>query len=156
MEPLLTREQVADILGVSVSTVRRRIDEGSLRAVLVGPNLTRIEPADLRAFQASVPCIEVKRRHSASGVKGGGVYFLLAPSVGLTKIGFADRFVSRINDLQAANPEELQVVALLNTDRHREAERWFHRHFRKYRVRFEWFKITQTQIEAALGEWAHQ
>lgn len=42
---LFTMDQVAKIAGCSVQTVRRRISDGSLRAVRLGPRSIRI-PAD--------------------------------------------------------------------------------------------------------------
>jgi len=49
IEPLLTREEVAELLGMSVSWVKLQIRTGKLRAKKLG-KLVRIEPADLRAF----------------------------------------------------------------------------------------------------------
>jgi excisionase family DNA binding protein len=49
IEPLLTREEAADILNMSVSWVRAQIRHGRLRAKKLG-KLVRIEPQDLRDF----------------------------------------------------------------------------------------------------------
>lgn len=54
MEPLLTLKQAAHLLGVSMSTIRRRIDQGILRAVCEGSQV-RIEPDDLRNYRALLP-----------------------------------------------------------------------------------------------------
>lgn len=48
-DQLLTLQQVADRLQVSISTVRRLIDAGELRTVRIGRNL-RVRPEDLRAY----------------------------------------------------------------------------------------------------------
>lgn len=54
VEPLLTREQAAELLGISVSGVKRQIRKRNLRAVRLG-RLVRIEPADLREFVNRFP-----------------------------------------------------------------------------------------------------
>jgi len=48
-DQLLTLQQVADRLQVSISTVRRLVDAGELRAVRIGRNL-RVRPEDLAAY----------------------------------------------------------------------------------------------------------
>jgi excisionase family DNA binding protein len=48
-ESLLTPAEVARLANVSLSTVRREVDRGGLRAVHVGRQL-RIDPADFRAY----------------------------------------------------------------------------------------------------------
>lgn len=49
--PFFTMDEIADALGVSVKTVRRRIADGSLRAHRFGRQL-RISAEDFRAFTA--------------------------------------------------------------------------------------------------------
>ncbi len=49
---LLTIQQVADELGVSVQTVWRRIRRGSLDAHRLGPHVTLVTRADLDSFKA--------------------------------------------------------------------------------------------------------
>lgn len=49
IEPLLTREQAAELLGMSVSWLKKEIREGRLRQTKLG-KLVRIEPQDLRDF----------------------------------------------------------------------------------------------------------
>lgn len=46
----LSVQQAADHIGVSDKTIRRRIDEGVLRAERFGPKLLRIDLAVLNAF----------------------------------------------------------------------------------------------------------
>jgi excisionase family DNA binding protein len=50
--PLLTPEQVAAVLGVSVRTVRRLAAEGRLRPVRIGYRTTRFRPEDVDALIA--------------------------------------------------------------------------------------------------------
>ena len=48
-DQLLTLQQVADRLQVSMSTVRRLIDAGKLKTVRIGRNL-RVRPDDLKTY----------------------------------------------------------------------------------------------------------
>ena len=49
---LITRQQAAETLGVSLKTLDDLIHRGQLRAYRIGPKLVRIDPADLEAFVA--------------------------------------------------------------------------------------------------------
>lgn len=49
-DTLLTLEEVAKILQVSIRTVRRYIAAGQIKATRVGVRLLRVRPADLEAF----------------------------------------------------------------------------------------------------------
>ena len=48
-DQLLTLQQVADRLQVSMSTVRRLVDAGKLKAIKIGRNL-RVRPEDLAKY----------------------------------------------------------------------------------------------------------
>ena len=48
-DQLLTLQQVADRLQVSMSTVRRLVDAGKLKTVRIGRNL-RVRPEDLAVY----------------------------------------------------------------------------------------------------------
>lgn len=56
--------EAADLLGVSVDTIRRRIADGSLPAERVGPRLLRVDPADVKALAQPVPAAEKSERAS--------------------------------------------------------------------------------------------
>lgn len=49
---LLSVKQAAEYLGTSEKTIRRRIDDGTLRAIRFPPKLLRIELGDLLALMA--------------------------------------------------------------------------------------------------------
>ena len=51
-DQLLTLQQVADRLQVSLSTIRRMVDRGDLPFVKVGRNI-RVRPEDLEAYIAA-------------------------------------------------------------------------------------------------------
>ncbi len=51
----LTLEDVAELLGVSTATVRRRISDGQLRAFRTGKRLIRIRAMDLEQMFREIP-----------------------------------------------------------------------------------------------------
>ena len=50
-----TIAQAAERWGDSRDTIRRRIADGSLRAVRLGPRLIRLDPADVDALMRPIP-----------------------------------------------------------------------------------------------------
>lgn len=52
--PTLSIPQAAEQRGVSVSTIRRLIARGELRAFRIGPRIIRIDPRDLDAAVTEV------------------------------------------------------------------------------------------------------
>jgi len=62
-----SQQEVADILGVGHSTVRKWVAEGKLRAYRFGPRLIRIDAADLRKFREQIAPTTFEH------VNGGGV-----------------------------------------------------------------------------------
>ena len=47
---LLTLQESADILNISMKTLRRRIDEGQLPVIRDGRSIVRVYPADLERY----------------------------------------------------------------------------------------------------------
>ena len=45
--PLLTVPEAAEVLGISAATVYRRIEDGTLPVVKLGPRLTRLATAEI-------------------------------------------------------------------------------------------------------------
>jgi excisionase family DNA binding protein len=58
LEPFLTKDEAAALLGVSPSTVRRWIKKGDLVATRIGAGIVRISPSDLRRFIAKTSEVE--------------------------------------------------------------------------------------------------
>jgi len=50
VEPLLTKRQVAQLLGVTQRTIDNWRSEGRLRAAKLGPGVVRFDPAEIRSF----------------------------------------------------------------------------------------------------------
>jgi|HubBroStandDraft_2_1064218.scaffolds.fasta_scaffold272150_2 hypothetical protein len=68
------------------------------------------------------------------------VYFILAPTLGLVKIGFSEDVGKRYNGLSHASPVELRFLHSIPGDV--ALERQFHERFAIYKTRGEWFKLT--------------
>lgn len=49
-----SQQEVADLFGVDISTVRRWISQGQLRAYRYGPRIIRIDAEDLRTFREQI------------------------------------------------------------------------------------------------------
>jgi hypothetical protein len=73
------------------------------------------------------------------------VYIL--ESHGLYKIGKASNLSTRLAGLQAGNPHELNVVAVITTEAYEVLERALHRLYIDQRVHGEWFRLSQSDIE---------
>lgn len=76
-------------------------------------------------------------RKTESNLESGTVYFVQAASGGPIKIGFARDMEKRLQSLQTAHPEPLEV--LLSLQGTLADEQAFHRQFRGLWVRGEWF-----------------
>lgn len=66
------------------------------------------------------------------------VYYVLAPDLGLVKIGFAEKPRIRFSKIQSDCPARLVLAAVENGDEATEAAR--HEQFAAYRQRGEWFR----------------
>jgi excisionase family DNA binding protein len=53
-DELITQQQVANVLKVTVATVRSMIDRGELRAYRVGPRAVRIRRSDLKSILSPI------------------------------------------------------------------------------------------------------
>ncbi len=69
--------------------------------------------------------------------KIGNIYFAVAGDH--VKIGFATNMTSRLQSLRTGNHEKMQIHSSFNS--YQEAEQILHKHFKKIRVRGEWFKM---------------
>jgi excisionase family DNA binding protein len=61
MDRFLSRQQVADALGISVQTVDRHIAAGRLQAVKIGPRRVGIPDMSLQQYIDSITKVEDKR-----------------------------------------------------------------------------------------------
>ena len=68
------------------------------------------------------------------------------------KIGKAVNIVMRLKELQSGNPNQLIPIIIIYAD----AERLFHRCFKKHRIRNEWFCLPDNYIEIVINLCAEQ
>lgn len=117
--------------------VIKLIKQGSLPAFSIG-KMWRIKPEDVDAFEDRVgdrpskePCV---------------VYVIRCGN--FIKIGKAADPAKRIAQLDAANPLELERIAVIKGQDGHRLERELHQQFHEQRHKGEWFRL-----EGALAEW---
>lgn len=122
--------------------IRQRVRE-SVREELDGKALSEPEcraqleglPAVLRALADGYD-----RESAREPLRPQSIYFMRAGKSGPFKIGIATDPVGRLYKLQIGNHQALTLEASLFGDY--ECERALHQHFRKSRIRGEWFGAT--------------
>ena len=137
MSPLLTTEQVAELLSVDAKTVRTLADNGDMRVVRIGKRCLRFDPADVEELRtANAPLVPALASPSAPQVFGA-VYFVRSGE--FVKIGFTSTPLSvRLKFLQTGNPHKLETIhQVRNVER--SFERVMHAQFAHVRHREEWF-----------------
>lgn len=123
----------------------RRMAEIKASPNLVNHRTVAYEPEKVRpAMPAPVPAFEPSRL--------GHIYFARAGDH--VKIGFAVDITSRIRTLRTGNVAKITVEESFAS--FIEAERMLHKHFKKDRVRGEWFKITFEMKELWEDIWDYQ
>jgi hypothetical protein len=79
----------------------------------------------------------VRRKGDGSGV----VYFIQGSVTKLIKIGLtSDRVEFRLKDLQACSPDQLVLLAVIESTKIKELEKQLHERFKVYRKHGEWFE----------------
>lgn len=72
------------------------------------------------------------------------VYLIRCGDSGMVKIGFADDPERRCRELQTAHWEPLSLIRVIEGDIG--AETWMHGRFSEFRVRGEWFRLTEEML----------
>lgn len=82
-----------------------------------------------------------------------GYLYVVKPKYrdGPFKIGISNSLEKRLEALQTAHYEELEVLIVLETENPRELEKSLHKRFRNYRIRGEWFAANRELYEALLA-----
>lgn len=78
------------------------------------------------------------------------VYFISNATQSVVKIGVANKPVKRLKTFQTGNHEELiilRVIKLPNRNTAFQLESALHKKFKKYHIRGEWFKLSETLVE---------
>jgi len=85
-------------------------------------------------------------------LNGTNVYFIQSGKNGSIKIGEAQNTKERLKQLQIGNPEKLYLIGIIkNVPRIMEKE--IQAKFRKYHLRFEWYKAEiKEDIKAMINE----
>lgn len=78
------------------------------------------------------------------------IYFIMAPDVGVVKIGRTKSLKQRMKALAAMSPARLVPVAYIYDKR--ELEGWLHKALKDHRHHGEWFKLEDVVI--SIVEWA--
>jgi hypothetical protein len=99
------------------------------------PNQIMLAEPERPALSLDVPAEDLRRQHGRDRV-----YFLLAPSVGLVKIGTTWRLADRVADLRLMSPVPLELVGHIAGDVETEAA--YHLLFTAERSHGEWFRYT--------------
>jgi hypothetical protein len=71
--------------------------------------------------------------------KRGYVYFISTANERAVKIGWSSNIAKRLDNLQAANPETLRLVGVVQAGKAKEAE--YHKRFRGQKIRGEWYRL---------------
>ena len=82
-----------------------------------------------------------------------GYLYVVKPKYkdGPLKIGIAGDLQKRLDTLQTAHYEDLEVVMTVLIDAPKQLERQLHKRFREYRIRGEWFAANRYVYEALLA-----
>lgn len=73
------------------------------------------------------------------------VYFIISGDFKAVKIGVAKNVLSRLAQLQIANPEKLELIKIIKFESLKKAyftESGFHEEYKNYHIRGEWFHPT--------------
>jgi hypothetical protein len=103
----------------------------------------KIEASKLRDRASELEYFAKTGKKKAKKAKSNALYLIKNKRNGLYKIGISVNPTIREKTLQSQEPE-LEAVKVW----HGQAlmEKWWHNHFKQYRVRGEWFSLTSHQI----------
>lgn len=107
------------------------IKNGSLPAFKLGGKLLRIQAADVEAYEEA---------GTLPGDRGPCDVYVIKSGTHV-KIGKAGNTTKRIAALQAANPTDLEVIAILTDGDGHKLEYALHKRFAEHRHRGEWFRF---------------
>jgi len=123
--------QTAEILGVSVKTVRRYLDNGKLKW---SGNQVAAESIRALAAERAIPDIERHFEH----IMKYHIYFLQEETTKYIKIGITLNLKTRIQGYATIIPTVTKLLHSFTTDDAR-VERALHIMFKQHRVKGEWF-----------------
>lgn len=112
---------------------RKRIERGAKTE----EEAKRIASLTPEQFIAELPESRLKKRR-----RPDWVYFIRCGERGPIKIGRASDVRRRLDGLQAANHQELRLLAATRNL----SEKDLHRRFRRFRIRGEWFRVSRDLV----------
>ena len=83
------------------------------------------------------------------------VYFIRQINSPFVKIGYADDVNTRLSCLQVGNPNELEVMLSIETDKPDLLEQELHRRFCQKLYRAEWFCFSNQELQSVIEELQH-
>jgi predicted GIY-YIG superfamily endonuclease len=90
---------------------------------------------------------KTKKEYVPSKPRGGYVYLLRAEN-GMCKIGMTSQDIqSRVNQIERDVPLKMTVLHHFHSVHCRKAEMYLHDTYAEQRIRYEWFSLSQDQIE---------
>ncbi len=107
--------------------------EERMQQIATNPNLVSKPPKPIRK--------SLEREKPLVGTRLGFIYFITDLDDDAVKIGFATDIDSRLNGLRTGNPRDLAVETMFCS--YFEAEKMLHDRFRPYRIRREWFRLSE-------------
>ena len=78
----------------------------------------------------------------------GYIYLVEAVDLGVYKIGHSTNPTKRIYQLDYLVPFPIRLLHTIYVDSQRQCEDYFHRIFREWHIKGEWFRLTPGQVEA--------
>jgi len=86
--------------------------------------------------------------------KKGYVYFLKHNGLNPIKIGCTKGFspIKRINCYNSYSPYGIDILGYIETDNHKELEKFLHETFKHLRLNNEWFDLSIEQVNSVISE----
>jgi len=95
----------------------------------------------------SIPEVEIKEEEPAESK----VFVYLIGANSFYKIGIAIDVKKRLASLQTSSPHQMKVLKSWESAFAQKAERYLHKHFKDYRQKGEWFRLSSEQVEILLN-----
>lgn len=161
---LLTSEQVARMFAISTKTLQKMRDAGHLPYVNMGAPgkrpMVRYKVADIEAILAATepdgdpapeePVIDLPELPVPDRRAGNRSYVYFLQAGPMVKIGRSRNIKGRMNALQSGCPYPIRLVRVEGGGE--ATERRYHKRFRDYHERLEWFRLEGALLEFLAGQ----
>lgn len=82
--------------------------------------------------------------------KSSFLYVVKVENTNYYKVGMANDPLNRLITLQIGNPYRLELISAVYSEQAYEKEQAIHKRLDKYRIRGEWFELTDSQVRTIL------